>query len=221
MPMIQCEAGLHFYNQEQFDKCPSCFDVKAKNTGDKKNNHPPASGNSPKTALIQNESMKNDSPQQVPTVRTEELRRDTAPLTPDKTVLTERSKTRTITSGDTTTTNTDLPVVGWVIITEGAGKGKDFRLIQGENKIGRNKTMEVCLDFGNQSDDTVSRDSHAVIIYDNHENIFYIERGNSRNLPRVNGSSVRRDLDLQSGDTIEIGNTTLRFQALCGEQFQW
>ena len=58
--------------------------------------------------------------------------------------------------------------------------------------------MEVCLSFGEESDETISRDTHAIIVYDNHANSFFIERGASRNLPTLNGETVRRDSDLNA-----------------------
>ena len=81
--------------------------------------------------------------------------------------------------------------------------------------------MEVCLSFGEESDETISRDTHAIIVYDNHANSFFIERGASRNLPTLNGETVRRDSDLNKGDIIKLGNTSLLFIPLCGEDFSW
>lgn len=114
-----------------------------------------------------------------------------------------------------------LPVTGWLVLLNGKNRGRDFRLIQGENRIGRDAGMEVCLDFGPDSDTTVSREAHAIVVYDNHANEFFVERGNSRNLPLLNGKTIRRDQDLQAGDILQVGESQLRFVALCGPDFSW
>ncbi|CUS48998.1 MAG: FHA domain protein [Idiomarinaceae bacterium HL-53] len=114
-----------------------------------------------------------------------------------------------------------FPVVGWLVVVKGKGLGHDFRLIQGENRIGRGEEMEVCLDFGLDSDDTVSRDAHAIVVFDNNANEFFIERGNSRNLPMLNGATIRRDQNLNHGDVIQLGSTELRFISFCNQEFQW
>ncbi len=115
----------------------------------------------------------------------------------------------------------DLPTAGWLVIVDGPGRGRDFRLIQGENRIGRDRNMEVCLDFGDRSDATVSRETHALVVYDIHANVFFIERGRSRNLPLLNNQIIRRDQNLAARDIIQVGQTRLLFVPLCDEQFQW
>jgi pSer/pThr/pTyr-binding forkhead associated (FHA) protein len=81
--------------------------------------------------------------------------------------------------------------------------------------------MEICLDFGEHSDATVSREAHAILVYDGNANEFFIERGSSRNLPMLNDKSIRRDQNLTAGDVIQVGQTKLLFVALCNEEFQW
>lgn len=120
--------------------------------------------------------------------------------------------------------NTDLsklPVTGWLVIIDGPGVGLDFRLIQGENRIGRDKEMEICLDFGDISDDMVSRDSHAIVVYDNHANVFFVERGRSRNMPLLNDRTIRSGEDLKAGDIIQVGKTKLMLVSFCNESFKW
>lgn len=116
---------------------------------------------------------------------------------------------------------THLPVAGWLVIVEGSGQGKDFRLIQGENKIGRDVEMEICLDFGADSDEMISRDSHAIVFYDNHANVFFVEKGKSRNMPLINNRTIRASEDVQSGDIIQVGKTKLMLITFCNENFKW
>ena len=85
----------------------------------------------------------------------------------------------------------ELPAAGWLVITEGAGRGTDFRLVRGANRIGRSAEMEVSLDFGSRSD------------------------------PLLNGSTIRGEPVLKNRDIIQVGDTKLVFVAFCGEGFAW
>lgn len=114
-----------------------------------------------------------------------------------------------------------LPVVGWLVVAEGAGKGRDFRLVCGENRIGYGAEMEVCLNFAAESVTTVGSDVHARVVYDPHANEFFVERGRSRELPLLNGRSVRGEPVLQAYDVLQVGQTKLVFVPLCGGGFVW
>ncbi len=115
----------------------------------------------------------------------------------------------------------ELPAVGWLVITQGAGRGTDFRLVQGSNRIGRNAELEISLDFGSASDPAVSRETNAAIIYDPQAGEFFVERGESRNPPLLNGRTIRGEPVLHARDLIRVGNTELVFVPLCGAEFRW
>jgi hypothetical protein len=116
-----------------------------------------------------------------------------------------------------------LPVVAWLVIVEGIGKGRDFRLVKGQNFIGRDRDMEVSLDFGPQSDTKVSKRNHAVIIFDQTRNECFIDsRSDShKNLPLLNGSTILSLTSLKDGDIIQVADTKFRFVPLCGPAFSW
>ena len=109
------------------------------------------------------------------------------------------------------------PVVGWLICTEGADKGQDYRLHADNNYIGRGEKMDVCV----RGDDTISRDNHAVVSYDLREKIYYFSPGSGRGIVRVNDKAVFTTLELKSYDIIELGNSKFLFLPLCGEGFNW
>lgn len=109
------------------------------------------------------------------------------------------------------------PVVGWLICTKGANRGRDYRLHSGTNFIGRSKEMDVCIEH----DSTISKRNAASISYDDRSKTFFIQKGEVRNLLYLNGSPVRSDADLVMYDRIEIGNTELIFVPLCSESFNW
>lgn len=108
--------------------------------------------------------------------------------------------------------------VGWAIIIEGPGRGASFTLYSGLTQIGRGEDQSISLNFG---DHAISRENHASIAYDEEDNMFYLGHGGKANIVRLNGRPVLSTEDLTNGDLIRIGETTLRFVALCGSDFAW
>ena len=108
--------------------------------------------------------------------------------------------------------------VGWVVVVDGPGYGSSFALAAGLSTVGRGADQTVSLDFG---DDSISRDNHASIAYDEEENQVLIGHGGKSNLVRLNGKALVSTEELRNGDQIRIGKTTLRFVALCGPDFSW
>jgi hypothetical protein len=108
--------------------------------------------------------------------------------------------------------------VGWLVVVDGPGKGASFSLHDGLTQIGRGEGQTVRLNFG---DNTISRENHAAIAFDGEQGRFFFGHGGKTNLVRLNGRPVLSTEDLQSNSIIRIGETTLRFVALCGEDFAW
>ena len=108
--------------------------------------------------------------------------------------------------------------VGWVVIVEGPGRGTCFSLAPGLSTLGRGSDQTIPIDFG---DDSISRDTHASIAYDDEENKILIGHGGKSNLVRLNDKPLVSATELQHGDQFRIGKTTLRFVALCGDDFSW
>ena len=111
------------------------------------------------------------------------------------------------------------PVVGWLVIVKGPGKGKALQLGNHNNIIGRGKGARVQLDFG---DLTISRKGHAIVSYDPQDRTFHLEKyQDSTNLTYLNGKAVRNSIELPSLSHIHLGATVLRFVPLCGDAFDW
>lgn len=108
--------------------------------------------------------------------------------------------------------------VGWLIVTAGPGRGTAFTLFTGVSTIGRGSDQVVRLDFG---DNTISRDTHAAIAFDPAQKTFFIGHGGKANLVRRNARPVLSTEEIHAGDRITIGETMLRFVALCGPDFTW
>lgn len=224
--MKQCDAGLHFYNIDVYETCPFCHEESDRTDigfNHEENHNQGAENMSDKTQLIGETAKTAELGEKLQTKSAST--QYTTPIHNPRGGSSSSPKTTILTFSDDKTSDSVskhvLPVAGWLVIIDGEGKGKDFRLIQGENKIGRDASMEVCLDFGKQSDASVSRDAHAIVVYDNHSNEFFVERGSSRNLPTINGKTVRRDQDLQANDIIQLGETQLMFFPFCGDKFKW
>ncbi len=234
MPMKMCDAGKHFYNPDVHAECPSCQEDEKNDLGSLAQEN-----QVPKTDIVEEGSSKPADFKFHNQVPKTQLRKSRISKEPDvsagtsnpfekKEVKPGPKGTQIILGGKkyesgkrVEHTSESLPVTGWLVIVEGQGRGRDFRLIQGENRIGRNDDMEVCLNFGGDSDETVSREAHAIVVFDGNAGEFFVERGSSRNLPMLNGKSIRRDQNLSANDVLQIGQTKLLFVPLCGESFQW
>lgn len=109
------------------------------------------------------------------------------------------------------------PAVGFLVCISGPNRGADFRLVSGRNFIGRATSMDVAL----TGDDTVSRESHALVTYDVKHNSFSVSPGQGRGITYCNDEQVEMVHPLKAFDIIEVGKSQLIFLPLCGEQFHW
>ena len=107
---------------------------------------------------------------------------------------------------------------GWIVVTEGPGRGACFTLGDGVSQIGRGEDQAIRLDFG---DTSISRNNHAAVAFDPETGKFFLGHGGKSNLVRLNNRPVLSTEELASNDRIRIGETVLRFVALCGEEFSW
>lgn len=107
---------------------------------------------------------------------------------------------------------------GWIVVIEGPGRGSCFTVHTGVSQIGRGEDQAVRLDFG---DTSISRNNHAAVAYDDEQGKFFLGHGGKSNLVRLNGMPVLSTEPMSNGDTIRIGETTLKFVAMCGEEFTW
>lgn len=109
-------------------------------------------------------------------------------------------------------------IAGWLVVIAGPGRGSSREIFFGMNSVGRNRDQRIALDFG---DESISRDSHAFIVYDDVQHDFYIQHGGKANLVRLNGKPVLAPTELKNSDVIEIGATRLMFVPLCSHTFNW
>lgn len=112
----------------------------------------------------------------------------------------------------------DDPVAGWLVIVAGKGSGNFVKIGHGQNSIGRGPDSRAQLDYG---DNHISRSRHAVITYDALGRMFYVQQGDGKNLTYLDDKPVLAPTVLENGNEITMGQTRLRFVALCGPDFSW
>ncbi len=115
-------------------------------------------------------------------------------------------------------TEQDDPVVGWLVVMKGPGRGKFRPIFYGQNSIVRATVQRISIDFG---DGGISREDHAYVAYDEMQRKFFIRDNGKANLVRCNGAPVMMPTEIKTGDLISIGATTLRFVPFCGPEFDW
>lgn len=157
------------------------------------------------------------------TAETRIVRRgDDSGQTPDdgRTVLVRRSSSPGASAGQSK--NEDYPegpVVGWLVVLEGPGRGRSVPLGYGMNTIGRDPSNRAPLPF---DDPQISRLKHATLAYDPRGGKFFIQHGDSTNLTYLEDAPVLAPTEITSGQSIRLGDSTvLRFVALCGPDFRW
>lgn len=110
------------------------------------------------------------------------------------------------------------PVVGWLVIERGPGRGFFMPLGMGMNSVGRGADQRVRIDFGDRA---ISKSKHFFVSFDPRSRKFGVHRGDGANLTYLNGAPVYGSEPLEHFAQIEAGATRLRFVALCGDKFDW
>ena len=114
------------------------------------------------------------------------------------------------------------PAVGWLVCISGVDKGRSFRLIKGNNSIGRSgsgKSYAVEL-----TDQQISRKGAAgVIVYNEKNNTFYITPGDlTTNInPYLNEEILLSPKQLSPRSILEVADDVLVFIPFCCDKFAW
>ncbi len=110
------------------------------------------------------------------------------------------------------------PVVGWLVVIDGPGRGQSLKLGFGMNSVGRDADERVSLNFG---DEEISRKSHALVTFDPKGKKFYLQHGGGINLTYIDDQPILQTQELKGKEVICIGNTRLSFVPFCGPDFMW
>ncbi len=109
------------------------------------------------------------------------------------------------------------PCVGWLVALGGEHIGTDFRLKTGKNFIGRSPQMDIAL----TDDKSVSRERHAIVVYDPKSNMYLVQPGESSSLAYHNNNLLLTPEKLEAYDMVTVGDVNLLFMPLCSEKFSW
>lgn len=121
------------------------------------------------------------------------------------------------TIGFFSTTSGDEPVVGWLVCTKGQSAGDAYKLVTGKNAIGRSSAMDVVI----LGDSKISRERHAVVLYEPAARKFFLPPGDCNGMVYINGEILLEVKELAIYNRILIGDTELMFVPLCSKDFSW
>lgn len=107
-------------------------------------------------------------------------------------------------------------VTGWLVCTKGREKGRDYRIYNGNNWIGRGYQMDICI----VDDPAISRERHAVMVYDHRSNKFFLSPG-SGTITMVNHEMLVKAKEIKSRDKITLGESEFTFVPFCVEGETW
>ena len=132
----------------------------------------------------------------------------------DSTLVGSRRKPRVamISDDNETKVSDDIdgiePVVGWLVCIEGAQRGRDYKIKQGKNFIGRSDEMDIAI----IGDDRISRKNHAAVVYDSKQRKFFLVPGDGAGLVYLS-NQVKKDeavftpVEISAYDVIDIGKS--------------
>ncbi|MDX2290167.1 MAG: FHA domain-containing protein [Hyphomicrobiaceae bacterium] len=113
----------------------------------------------------------------------------------------------------------EAPVVGWLVVIAGPGRGKSRPIYWGNNSIGRDLNQHIALDFGDMA---ISGTEQAYLRYNPRDRSFTLVPNLAKsNFVTVNDDTPMVPTVLQPLDRIGMGITTLCFVPFCGAQFDW
>ena len=191
MKPVRCSKG-HFYDADKYgSSCPHCAAMTSDVTQDMDDGH---------TLTV--EPPKGDLPDWPPVVN---------PPSPPSVAAGNEPGTIGMFKKD------GDPVVGWLVCTKGSHRGKGFPLRSGRNFIGRGSDMDVCL----QGETTVSRNKHAIVLYEPRQRIFLAQMGESHELVYLNGELLLASMQMKAKDRLQIGDVELMLIPCCDADFDW
>ena len=198
MNLTRCENG-HFYDAERFDTCPHC--------------------NQTSVSTVMQDPDGGDKLYTMP------LNPPPPPPPADPVISKLGSEVENAKSTDDGAQKTvgyfgDIatePVVGWLVSIGGSNFGEGFKLKSGRNFIGRSTAMDVAL----TDDSSISREKHAIILYEPKSNVFLVQPGDAKELFYLNEKVVLAATEINAYDILSLGGTKLLFIPCCSDKFNW
>lgn len=109
------------------------------------------------------------------------------------------------------------PVCGWLVCIQGTRVGKDYKVKNGKNFIGRADDMDIQI----IGDNEIAARNHAIIVYDPKKKNNVLLPGDSSGIAYLNGEPAYMPSELSAYDVIELGKSKFLFVPFCGEHFEW
>ena len=213
MNLVKCENG-HFYDKNRYDQCPHCSGGGERND----NVTVPVMHNAGNEALTTDLSGGSGSGSGAATVAQNISLQDAVKSAASAAPITSsRPASDELTVSFYKKALGTEPVVGWLVGVEGDHFGEDFRLKSGRNFIGRASDMDVVI----TKDTAVSRDKHAVIVYEPKGNVFLVMPGEAKELCYLNDDVVLTPKEIVVNDILTVGDTKLMFIPCCSPAFHW
>lgn len=123
----------------------------------------------------------------------------------------------TIVDVDLNNNDNNLRVTGWLVCTKGCVVGRDFRLHNGWNYIGRDESLDI-----NLNDQRVDRRPMVKVAYDDRSRSFTIAPcEGAKNLAYLNGGALFGPAQFKAYDRLQIGESVLMLVPLCSSEFTW
>lgn len=192
MAIVKCSRG-HFYDNTKFSQCPHCGIMAADD--DVTVSIPQTRGkhDDDQTVALRPDGSNGGGMQTADSVEDD-----------DKTVRLYQEKK-----------GADL-IVGWLVCIVGSEKGRDYRLHQGFNRMGRDYKMDIPV----IEDKSLGREPVCAVVYDDRSNKFYAVQQQG-NLAYLNGNVLQGAVELKTGDIISAGKSQFEFVAFCREGRTW
>lgn len=107
-------------------------------------------------------------------------------------------------------------IVGWLVCVSGPERGRDWRLHQGFNRMGRDYRLDIPV----MEDKSLGREPVCAVVYDDRKNAFFAVQ-QPGNLAYINGEMLQGAVELKTGDQIGAGTSQFEFVAFCREGRTW
>ena len=194
----QCEKG-HFFN-DNLSECPYCPRGQAE------------SDNEAKTEFIGGSDGGNSTETDVSTEKTQIFGGNQNDGNDPTVKINDLDTTKTIIGGTTTTAQpgskptSRRKLKGWLVTFDNEEFGMDYKIVEGRNIIGKKASCEITVQDGEVTG------SHALILC--RKDKFILSDEMSTNGTLLNGDELtpRETYDLNDGDSIRVGSTTLLFK---------
>lgn len=109
------------------------------------------------------------------------------------------------------------PVCGWLVCIDGPRKGKDYKVAEGKNFIGRADDMDIQI----LGDNKIARRNHCSVAFDEKKGKTYLIPGDSNGMVYLNGGVIFLPAIVEAYNIVEIGKSKFLYVPFCGEQFNW